>query len=190
MGIEALYPKKKLSKRHPDHKIYPYLVKNLDIDRPNMVWCTDITYIRLKHGFVYLVAVLDWYSRKVLSWRLSNTLDTHFCIDALEEALEKYEKPDIFNTDQGSQFTSRDFVGKLEKNQIKVSMDGKGRCLDNVVVERFWRTLKQDEVYLKDYKNMTECKNGINSYIEKYNSFRPHSSLDGITPEMAYKKAA
>lgn len=189
MGIEALYPKKRLSKRHPDHKIYPYLLRNLDIDRPNMVWCTDITYIRLHHGFVYLVAVLDWYSRKVLSWQLSNTMDTHFCIDALNMAFDKYGKPEIFNTDQGSQFTSRIFVDELEKRNIKVSMDGKGRCLDNVVVERFWRTLKQDEVYLKDYTNMTECKDGIDSYIQKYNSFRPHSTHGGITPDMAYKAA-
>jgi putative transposase len=190
MGIEALYPKKNLSKKNPDHKVYPYLLRGLDINRSDLVWCTDITYIRLQHGFVYLVAILDWHSRKVLSWRLSNTLDAHFCIDALDEAFRKYGKPDIFNTDQGSQFTSAAFVGKLEKNEIKVSMDGKGRCLDNVVVERFWRTLKQDEVYLKDYKNMKECQSGIDGFIQKYNSFRPHSSLGGITPDMAYNKAA
>jgi putative transposase len=189
MGIEAIYPKKNLSKRHPDHKIYPYLLRNLDRNRPNMVWCTDITYIRLQHGFVYLVAVLDWYSRKVLSWELSNTLDSHFCVSALKDALEQYGTPEIFNTAQGVQFTSQSFIGELEKKKIRISMDGKGRCLDTVVVERFWRSLKYDEVYLKDYSNMTECYHGIKQYIEKYNSFRPHSSHNGITPDMAYEAA-
>lgn len=189
MGIEAIYPKKNLSKRHPDHKIYPYLLRNLDINRPNMVWCTDITYIRLQHGFVYLVAVLDWYSRKVLSWELSNTLDSHFCVSALKDALEQYGTPEIFNTDQGVQFTSQSFIRELEKKKIRISMDGKGRCLDNIVVERFWRSLKYDEVYLKDYSNMTECYHGIKQYIEKYNSFRPHLSHNGITPNMAYEAA-
>jgi putative transposase len=189
MGIEAIYPKKKLSKRIPEHKVYPYLLKNLTIDHPNMVWCTDITYIRLHHGFVYLVAVLDWYSRKVLTWRLSNTMDSNFCVDALQEAFDKYGKPEIFNTDQGSQFTSNDFIKELSSRDIKISMDGKGRCLDNIVVERFWRTLKYDEVYLKDYNDMKECWKNISSFIVKYNSFRPHSTLDGVTPDMAYNVA-
>lgn len=189
MGIEVLYPKRNLSRRHPDHKIYPYLLRGLEINRPNQVWCADITYIRLKHGFVYLVAVLDWYSRKVLSWELSNTLDAHFCVSALNKAIDRYGKPEIFNTDQGSQFTGDRFTGKLLSENIRISMDGKGRAIDNVIVERFWRSLKYDEVYLKDYKNMKECREGIASYIEKYNSFRPHSSNDGMTPDMAYNAA-
>ncbi len=186
MGIETIYPKKNLSRRNPDHKIYPYLLRGLDINRPDMVWCTDITYIRLKHGFVYLVAILDWYSKKVLSWELSNTIDAHFCVSALKEALDRYGKPDIFNTDQGAQFTCEKFISELQSKKIKISMDGKGRALDNVVVERFWRTLKYDEVYLKDYNNMKECRDGIASYINKFNSFRPHSSIGGITPNMAH----
>ena len=189
MGIEVLYPKRKLSRPHPDHRVYPYLLRGLEIGRPDMVWCADITYIRLRHGFAYLVAILDWYSRKVLSWDLSNTLDVHFCAEALDVALERYGNPDIFNTDQGAQFTSEIFTGKLLSKGIRVSMDGKGRALDNVVVERFWRSLKYDEVYIKDYNNMRECREGIARYIEKYNSFRPHSSVGGITPDMAYKAA-
>ena len=150
MGIEAIYPKKNLSKPNPEHKIYPYLLRGLTIDRPNQVWCTDITYIRLQHGFVYLVAVLDWHSRKVLSWSLSTTLDAHFCIDALDEALRHYGKPDIFNTDQGSQFTSEAFTDRLSTEEIRISMDGKGRASDNIIVERFWRSLKYEEVYIKE----------------------------------------
>lgn len=186
MGIEAIYPKKNLSRPHPGHKIYPYLLRGLCIDRPNMVWCADITYIRLKHGFVYLVAIMDWYSRKVLSWEISNTLDAHFCVAALKNAIAIYGKPEIFNTDQGSQFTGNLFTSVLIGNGIKISMDGKGRAVDNIVIERFWRSLKYDEVYLKDYNNVPECREGIGRYIQKYNSFRPHSSLGGITPDMAY----
>ncbi len=189
MGIEVLYPKKNLSRRHPDHKIYPYLLRGLDINQPDMVWCADITYVRLRHGFVYLVAILDWYSRKVLSWELSNTLDAHFCVSALNNAIERYGKPEIFNTDQGAQFTGEKFTGKLLSENIKISMDGKGRALDNVIVERFWRSLKYEEVYTKDYNNMKECRDSIDSYIKKYNTFRPHSSVGGITPEMAYQAA-
>jgi len=189
MGIEVLYPKKNLSRPHPDHKKYPYLLRGLKIDRPNMVWCSDITFIRLKHGFVYLVAVLDWHSRKVLSWELSNTLDAHFCVSALNAAMEKYGKPEIFNTDQGVQFTGSRFTGRLIDEKIRISMDGKGRALDNVVIERFWRSLKYEEVYLKEYNNMIECREGIAKYIEKYNSFRPHSSVGGITPDMSYHAA-
>jgi putative transposase len=189
MGIETLYPRRKLSRPHPDHKVYPYLLRGLDINHPGMVWCTDITYIRLRHGFVYLVAILDWFSRKVLSWELSNTLDYHFCVSALDEALRHYGKPEIFNTDQGSQFTSEAFTEKLLSQGIRISMDGKGRALDNVVVERFWRSLKYDEVYLKEYNDVRECRQGIARYIEKYNSFRPHSSIGGITPDMAYQAA-
>jgi putative transposase len=186
MGIDPIYPKKKLSRPNSDNKKYPYLLRDLTIDKPNLVWCTDITYIRLKYGFTYLVAILDWFSRKVLSWELSNTFDSYFCISALNAALDIYGRPEIFNSDQGSQFTSKDFTSVLKENKIRISMDGKGRALDNVVVERFWRTLKYEEVYLKDYLNMVECKNGLGNYIDRYNDFRPHSSLGGITPDMAY----
>ena len=184
MGITVIYPRKRLSRPHPDHKIYPYLLRGLNICHPNHVWCTDITYIRLKHGFVYLVAVMDWYSRKILSWELSVTLDKYFCIDALETALRIYGEPKIFNSDQGSQFTSPSFTSKL--NGIKISMDGKGRALDNVVIERFWRTLKYDEVYLKEYESVDDARNQIAAYIDVYNSKRPHASLGGLTPNTAY----
>lgn len=186
MGIVAIYPKKKLSTPHPDHKIYPYLLRGLDINRPNHVWCTDITYIRLKHGFVYLVAVMDWFSRKILSWELSVSLEKHFCMDALESALRLHGKPEIFNTDQGCQFTSPSFTKILKEHHIKISMDGKGRALDNVVIERFWRTLKYDEVYLKEYESVVDARNQIGAYIELYNSKRPHASLEGRTPNSAY----
>jgi putative transposase len=189
MGIEALYPKRNLSRPHPEHKVYPYLLRGMDIDKPNKVWCADITYIRLKHGFVYLVAILDWYSRKVLSWELSNTMDDWFCVSALESAIRHYGKPEIFNTDQGSQFTGKDFTNVLKLYEIKISMDGKGRALDNVIIERFWRSLKYEEVYLKEYENMAECREGIDHYIRKYNSFRPHSSVGRMTPDMAYYAA-
>lgn len=189
MGIEALYPKKNLSRPHPDHKVYPYLLRGLDINRPDMVWCADITYIRLRHGFAYLVAVLDWHSRKVLSWELSNTMDVHFCVSALDKAIKRFGKPEIFNTDQGSQFTSEKFTDILNGNKIRISMDGKGRALDNVIIERFWRSLKYEEVFLKEYSNMIECREGITDYIRKYNSFRPHSSIGGITPDMVYHAA-
>lgn len=186
MGIVAIFPGLKLSTPHPDHKIYPYLLRGLDISRPNQVWCTDITYIRLKHGFVYLVAVMDWYSRKILSWELSVTLDKHFCIDALEAALRKYKKPEIFNTDQGCQFTSPSFTQILKENEILISMDGKGRALDNVTIERFWRTLKYDEVYLKEYESVIDARNQIGDYIKTYNSKRPHASHGGKTPNSVY----
>lgn len=186
MGIAAIYPRKKLSTPHPDHKIYPYLLRGLDISRPNQVWCTDITYIRLKHGFVYLVAVMDWFSRKILSWDLSVTLDKHFCIEALEAALRNYGKPEIFNTDQGCQFTSPSFTQILKDHDIMISMDGKGRALDNVVIERFWRTLKYDEVYLKEYESVIDAREQIGAYIKLYNSKRPHASLEGYTPNNVY----
>lgn len=186
MGIQTIYPKKRLSIPHPDHKIYPYLLRNMDINRPNQVWCTDITYIRLKNGFVYLTAIMDWYSRKILSWKLSVTLDKHFCIDALESALRKYSQPEIFNSDQGCQFTSPSFTKPLRDRHIKISMDGKGRALDNVVIERFWRTLKYDEIYLKEYDSVTDARQQIGAFIEMYNSKRPHASLDGTTPNSVY----
>ena len=189
MGIEALYPKKNLSRPHPEHRVHPYLLRGLVIDRPNQVWCTDITYIRLRHGFVYLVAVMDWFSRKILSWELSNTMDEWFCVNALESAMRRFGKPEIFNTDQGSQFTGHAFTGVLQRSNVRISMDGKGRAHDNIVIERFWRSLKYEEVYLKEYDSMTECRKGIADYIAKYNSFRPHSSVGLVTPDMAYHAA-
>jgi putative transposase len=188
MCLEAIYPKKKLSLRNKEHTVFPYLLRNLAIERPNQVWCTDITYIRLRHGFVYLVAVMDWYSRKILAWDLSISLDKSSCIWALDEALRQYGKPEIFNSDQGSQFTSPDFYGPLRKQGVEISMDGKGRALDNIVIERFWRTLKQDEVYLKDYLNVKDARKQIGVYIDSYNSFRPHENLGGKTPDMLYFK--
>jgi len=188
MGIQTLYPKRKLSIGNKNHQIYPYLLKNLKINRPNQVWCADITYIRLKHGFVYLVAIMDWHSRKILSFDLSITMDKSFCIWALEEAIRKYGVPEIFNTDQGAQFTCHDFTKILIKNGIKISMDGKGRAMDNIYIERFWRSLKYEEVYLKDYENTPMAKLSIKQYMESYNSFRPHENLGGLTPDRVYFK--
>jgi len=186
MGIEALYRKPNTSKKHPGHKIYPYLLRHLDINRPNQVWAMDITYIPMAKGFVYLTAVLDWYSRKVLSWRLSNTMDTRFCLEAVDEAISRYGTPEIFNTDQGSQFTSEAFTGKLKENDVRISMDGKGSWRDNVFVERLWRTIKYEEVYLKAYDSVSEAKQSMKKYINFYNQRRPHSSLDGIPPDTFY----
>lgn len=192
MGIEAIYPKKNLSKpgKGSEHKIYPYLLRNLKINRPNQVWSTDITYVRLEHGFVYLVAVMDWYSRRILSWEVSTTMDTDFCISTLERAIKKYGTPEIFNSDQGSQFTSKAFRGILENREVKISMDGKGRALDNIVIERFWRTIKYSDIYLKDYGSAIEASEGISKYIEKYNMRRPHESLDKMTPDEVYRMAS
>lgn len=181
MGLEAIYPKKNLSVPHPDHKIYPYLLKDFQITAPNQVWSADITYIRLVHGFMYLVAILDWFSRYVLSWRLSNTLETDFCLEALEEALERGD-PEIFNTDQGSQFTSERFTAPLLVREIQISMDGRGRALDNVFVERLWRSVKYEEIYLKEYRTVPELQSGLKSYFEFYNHRRPHQSLKYKTP--------
>jgi putative transposase len=186
MGIEAIYPKKNLSKRYQNHIVYPYLLRGVSITKPNQVWSIDITYIRLKHGWVFMVAIIDWYSKAILSWSLSNTSDKHFCIEALEEALMKHGNPEIFNTDQGSQFTSPDFTKVLNEAGIKISMDGKGRALDNIPIERFWRTLKIDEVYLKDYESLPDARKQIGEFIEKYNWRRPHMSLDGNTPMRVY----
>ncbi|RMG39268.1 MAG: IS3 family transposase [Methanobacteriota archaeon] len=186
MGIHSTAPKPNTSKPGKQHKIYPYLLKNLRIDRPNQVWATDITYIPMAKGFLYLVAIMDWYSRKVLSWRLSNSLDTVFCIDALQEALSKYGTPEIFNTDQGSQFTSEEFTGILKDADIKISMDGKGRWMDNVFIERLWRSLKYEEVYLKAYETVAEARSGIGIWMTFYNHERTHQSLDRKTPEQVY----
>jgi len=188
MGLEALYRKPNLSKRHPKHKIYPYLLRGVNIERANHVWCADISYIPMRHGFMYLFAVLDWATRRVLAWRLSNTLTTDFCIEALEEAFMRYGTPEIFNTDQGSQFTDHRFTGMLEKRGIQISMDGRGRWRDNVIVERFWRSIKYEEVYLRAYADGKEASAGIGQYIALYNGHRPHSSLEGKTPDSAYFK--
>ncbi len=186
MGIEALYRRPRTTKPEPGHKIYPYLLRDMAITRPNHVWAMDITYIPMARGFVYLAAVLDWASRRVLSWRLSITMEAAFCVEALEEALAKYGKPEIFNTDQGSQFTGAAFTGVLAANDIKISMDGKGAWRDNVFVERLWRSIKYEEVYLRAYDSVGEGRQSIGRYLDFYNGRRPHSSLDGMTPDQAY----
>jgi putative transposase len=186
MGIEAIYRKPNTSKPAPGHRIYPYLLRGLAITRPNQVWAMDITYIPMARGFVYLAAVVDWFSRRVLAWKLSITMETAFCVEALEEALSKNERPEIFNTDQGSQFTSEAFAGRLKKEQIRISMDGKGRWRDNVFVERIWKSIKYEEVYLHAYASVTEARTSIHRYLEFYNSVRPHSSLKALTPDQVY----
>ena len=186
MGIEAIYRRRNTSKPAPGHRIYPYLLRGLMIDRPNHVWAIDITYIPMARGFVYLAAVMDWFARRILAWRLSNTMEASFCIDAIEEALAKYGCPQIFNTDRGSQFTSAEFTGLLISNGIEISMDGKGAWRDNVFVERFWRTIKYEEVYLHAYDSVAEARQSIGRYLEFYNGRRPHSALDQRTPDQAY----
>lgn len=187
MGLQAVYQSPKTSTTsHPEHKIYPYLLRDLNITRSNQVWCTDITYIPIKRGFMYLIAIMDWYSRKVLSWRLSNTLDVEFCCEALKEAIQKYGIPKIVNTDQGSQFTSMAFTSILKHHQIKISMDGKGCWIDNVFVERLWRSLKYECVYLHNFNTGVEAKSGISAWINHYNVTRPHSTFDGQTPHEVY----
>jgi putative transposase len=185
MGIEAIYQKPNTSRRHPEHKVFPYLLRDLVIDRPNQVWCADITYIPLAKGFVYLVAVMDWFSRFVLSWSLSVTMEVEFCVEALQRALRR-GRPEIFNSDQGSQFTSEKFTGELAGRQVAISMDGRGRCMDNIFVERLWRSLKYEEVYLKDYASVAEARAGIASYFRFYNHERLHQSLDYRTPAAIY----
>ncbi len=186
MGIEAIYRRPNTSKPAPGHKIYPYLLRKLQVTRPNQVWAMDITYIPMARGFVYLAAVVDWFTRRVLAWRLSITLEVDFCIEAVQEALAKYGRPDIFNTDQGSQFTSIDFIKMLKDEGIAISMDGKGSWRDNVFVERLWRTIKYEEVYLHAYRSVPEARVAIGKYLSFYNSKRPHSSLDGQTPDQVY----
>jgi putative transposase len=189
LGLAGMAPGPNTSKAHPAHKIYPYLLRGLDIIRPNQVWSTDITYIRLPGGFVYLVAIIDWYSRKVLSWRLSDSMEASFCVDCLTEAITQFGKPEIFNSDQGAQFTSDAFTGVLIKNGISISMDGRGRALDNIFVERFWRTVKYEDIYLKGYSSLPKLLLGLTEYFVFYNEARPHQSLDYVTPSVVYKTA-
>ena len=186
MGLQAIYQAPRTSDPHPEHRIYPYLLRNMVINRPNQVWCADITYIPVQRGFLYLVAIMDWASRHVLAWRLSNTMDARFCVEALNEALSKYPKPEIFNTDQGSQFTSFDFTGVLKKAKITISMDGRGRCMDNIFIERLWRSLKYEAIYLHELTDGFVAERVIGGWIDFYNTERPHSSFDGRTPAEAY----
>ena len=186
MGIEALYRRPRTTKPEPGHKIYPYLLRGMEIVRQNQVWAMDITYVPMARGFVYLAVVLDWFSRRVLSWRVSITMEAAFCVETLEDALARHGKPDIFNTDQGSQFTGAAFTGALTDNGIAISMDGKGAWRDNVFVERLWRSIKYEEVYLRAYDSVSEARASIGRYLNFYNGRRPHSSLDGVTPDQAY----
>jgi putative transposase len=187
LGLAGMAPGPNTSRPHPQHKIYPYLLRGVNVTRPNQVWSTDITYIRLARGFVYLAAVIDWYSRKVLTWRLSNTLDSEFCVDCLEQSLRSCGTPEIFNTDQGCQFTSDSFTGVLKLHDIAISMDGRGRALDNIFVERLWRSVKHEDVYLKGYVNMPGLQLGLTDYFEFYNTERPHQSLGNLTPIQVYQ---
>jgi len=189
LGLAGMAPGPNTSRPHPEHKIYPYLLRGVNVTRPNQVWSTDITYIRLARGFVYLVAVIDWYSRKVLAWRLSNTIDSGFCVDCLEQSLRAYGVPEIFNTDQGSQFTSDAFTSVLKAHRVNISMDGRGRALDNIFVERLWRSVKHEDVYLKGYVTMSELQLGLTDYFRFYNTERPHQSLEYGTPILVYRTA-
>lgn len=186
MALVAIYPKRKTSMPGKGHTIYPYLLRKLTINRPNQVWAADITYLPMPKGFMYLVAIIDWHSRKVLAWRMSNTLEADFCVEALEEALARFGTPEIFNTDQGAQFTSTDFTDVLKKHDVKISMDGKGRWVDNVLIERLWRSLKYEEVYLKAYESVAEARRSIGAYLKFFNEKRRHQSLDNQTPDEVY----
>jgi putative transposase len=189
MGLVGMAPGPNTSRPHPDHKVYPYLLRGVSVIRPDQVWSTDITYIRLARGFAYLVAIIDWYSRRVLSWRISNSMDVVFCVDCLEGALRTHGKPEIFNSDQGSQFTSEAFTGVLKREDILISMDGRGRVFDNIFVERLWRSVKHEDVYLKGYASMSELQLGLNEYFVFYNSERPHQSLGQTAPDVVYRTA-
>jgi putative transposase len=186
MGLTPIYQRPRTTVQHPEHRTYPYLLRDLAIDRPNQVWCSDITYIPMRRGFLYLVAIMDWATRKVLAWRVSNTMDVEFCLEALEQALTRFGKPDIFNTDQGSQFTSPRFTGVLQEAGIRISMDGRGRWMDNVFIERLWRSLKYECVYLHAFETGSELRTGLSKWIGYYNARRPHSGLDSRTPDEAY----
>lgn len=189
MGLEPIYPRKRLSIPDGEAKRYPYLLRGVQIDRPDQVWCADITYIPMAHGSFYLVAVLDWYSRKVLSWQVSNSLDTDFCLQALEAAIASTgTKPEIFNTDQGCQFTSEKWTQRLKDHGIAISMDGKARWVDNVIIERFWRSLKYEDIYIRDYQNGWELQAGVERFVDRYNDWRPHRTHDGLTPSDVYNK--
>ena len=187
LGLAPIYQRPRTSDPHPEHRIYPYLLRDLEITRPNQVWCADITYLPMRRGFLYLVAIMDWASRKVLAWRLSNTMDAEFCVAALKDALARFGRPEIFNTDQGSQFTSADFTGVLRDAQVKISMDGRGRWMDNVFIERLWRSLKYECVYLNAFETGSELRAGLGRWIGYYNEQRPHSRLGGWTPDEAYR---
>ena len=186
MGLEAIYPKPKTSRPHPGHKVYPYLLRSVTIDRPNQVWAADITYIPMSHGFMYLVAVMDWHSRKVLSWRLSNTLEADFCVEAVEDAIGQYGTPEVFNTDQGAQFTSQAFTNLLKDHDIKISMDGRGRVQDNIFIERLWWTLKYQYLYLWSFDNGSQLRQGLDRWFHFYNQERSHQALDNLTPDEVY----
>jgi putative transposase len=189
MGIAAIYRRQNTSRRHPRHPVFPYLLRGLVIDRPNQVWATDITYIPMARGFVYLFAVIDVYSRKILAWRISNSLTADFCVEALEEAIARYGAPEIMNSDQGSQFTAANFVQALQHHRVRISMDGRGAWRDNVFVERLWKSIKYEEVYLHAYESVSEAKAGIARYVNFYNGRRPHRSLDRRTPDAVYFKS-
>jgi putative transposase len=186
MGLTPIYQRPRTTVPHPEHRVYPYLLRDLVIDRPNQVWCADLTYIPMRRGFLYLVAIMDWATRKVLSWRVSNTMDVEFCLEALEEALARFGKPEIFNTDQGSQFTSLRFTGLLQDAGVRISMDGRGRWMDNVFIERLWRSLKYECVYMHAFETGSELRAGLSRWIDYYNVRRPHSTLAGRTPDEAY----
>jgi putative transposase len=188
MGLQAMVPGPHTSRPHPENPVYPYLLRNLAIVRPDQVWATDITYVPLPHGWAYLVAIMDWFSRAVLSWRLSNSMTTDFCIEALEEALRNYGSPDIFNSDQGAQFTDGDFTGVLKRADVHISMDGKGRCMDNIFIERLWRSVKYEDIYLKAYETVAEAREGIGRWMRYYNFERPHASLGAQTPMSVYRQ--
>jgi len=188
IGIIALCPRKRMTKANKQHKKYPYLLRGVTVVRPNQVWATDITYLRINGGYVYMMAIIDLFSRKILSWGISNTQDAGFCVGLLSEALRKYGKPEIFNSDQGSQYTSNAFTALLEANGIRISMDGVGRALDNIFIERFWKTLKYEDFFIRDYRSLKECREGIKRYIDFYNQGRPHQSLDSLTPDEVYKR--
>ena len=189
IGLSPIYQVPRTSEPHPQHRIYPYLLRHLAIERPDQVWCADVTYIPMRRGFLYLVAIMDWFSRKVLAWRLSNTMDTDFCIAALEDAITRHGSPDIFNTDQGSQFTSFAFTTTLKDADIRISMDGRGRWMDNVFIERLWRSLKYECVFLNAFETGSDARSGIGSWIDYYNRRRPHSAFGGRTPDEVYATA-
>jgi putative transposase len=186
MGIEAIYPKPHTSRPHPQHRVYPYLLRDLTIERPNQVWAADITYVPMARGFMYLVAIMDWHSRKILAWRVSNTLEPSFCVEALQEALERYGTPDIFNTDQGAQFTSTAFTQELKDHQVAISMDGRGRCQDNIFIERLWWSIKHQYLYLRSFDTGRLLRQGLAEWVRYYNQERGHSSLDDRTPDEVY----